>query len=155
MTGTVLASVPVNSEAGSYLTFAFPILLFCFIAAFLYVRLFGRPHPRVPARRVAAVAHTGPPSPEAARAAAVAGGLPLAEGGGSAESGAEAAGAVSAALAEAEPDAPPGEDTAQGTAPAQDAEPAEGTAPAQDAEPAEGTAGTDDTAPTDGSGASE
>jgi hypothetical protein len=143
VTRTVLASVPDNSEAGSYLTFAFPILLFCFIAAFLYVRLFGRPHPRVPARRVAAVAHTGPPSPEAAHAAAVAGGLPLAEGGGSAESGAEAAGAVSAALAEAEPDAPPGE----GTAP--------GTAPAQDAEPAEGTAGTDGTAPTDSSGASE
>ena len=147
MTGTVLASVPVNSEAGSYLTFAFPILLFCFIAAFLYVRLFGRPHPRVPARRVAAVAHTGPPSPEAARAAAVAGGLPLAEGGGSAESGAEAAGAVSAALAEAEPDAPPGGGTGQGTG--------QGTGPAQDAEPAEGTAGTDGTAPTDSSGASE
>ena len=157
MTGTVLASVPVNSEAGSYLTFAFPILLFCFIAAFLYVRLFGRPHPRVPARRVAAVAHTGPPSPEAAHAAAVAGGLPLAEGGGSAESGAEAAGAVSAALAQAEPDAPPGEGAApaQGTAPAQDAEPAEGTAPAQGAEPAQGTAGTDGTVPTDSSGASE
>ena len=151
MTGTVLASVPVNSEAGSYLTFAFPILLFCVIAAFLYVRLFGRPHPRVPARRVAAVAHTGPPSPEAAHAAAVAGGLPLAEGGGSAESGAEAAGAVSAALAQAEPDAPPGEGIApaQDTAPAQDAESAERT------EPAERTAGTDGTAPTDSSGAGE
>ncbi len=107
MTGTVLASVPVNSEAGSYLTFAFPIVLFCVIATFLYVRLFGRPHARVPARRVAAVAHTGPPSPEAARAAAVAGGLPLAEGGGSAESGAEAAGAVSAALSEDDPDSLP------------------------------------------------
>ena len=151
MTRTVLASVPVNSEAGSYLTFAFPILLFCFIATFLYVRLFGRPHPRVPARRVAAVAHTGPPSPEAAHAAAVAGGLPLAEGGGSAESGAEAAGAVSAALAQAEPDAPPGE----GTAPAQDTAPARDTAPAQDTAPAEGTAGTDGTAPTDSPGAGE
>ncbi len=104
MAGTVLASVPVNSEAGSYLTFAFPILLFCAIAAALYIVLFGRPHARVPARRIAAVAHAGPPSPEAARAAAVAGGLPTAEGGGSAESGVEAAGAVSAAIAAAGPD---------------------------------------------------
>ena len=146
MTGTVLASVPVNSEAGSYLTFAFPILLFCVIATFLYVRLFGRPHPRVPARRIAAVAHTGPPSPEAAHAAAVAGGLPLAEGGGSAESGAEAAGAVSAALAEDDPDSLPAADAA---APAEGTEPAEGTAPS------DGTAGTDGTVPTDSSGASE
>jgi hypothetical protein len=146
VTGTVLASVPVNSEAGSYLTFAFPIVLFCVIATFLYVRLFGRPHPRVPARRIAAVAHTGPPSPEAAHAAAVAGGLPLAEGGGSAESGAEAAGAVSAALAEDDPDSLPAADAA---APAEGTEPAEGTAPS------DGTAGTDGTVPTDSSGASE
>ena len=146
MAGTVLASVPVNSEAGSYLTFAFPIVLFCVIATFLYVRLFGRPHPRVPARRIAAVAHTGPPSPEAAHAAAVAGGLPLAEGGGSAESGAEAAGAVSAALAEDDPDSLPAADAA---APAEGTEPAEGTAPS------DGTAGTDGTVPTDSSGASE
>ena len=146
MTGTVLASVPVNSEAGSYLTFAFPILLFCVIATFLYVRLFGRPHPRVPARRIAAVAHTGPPSPEAAHAAAVAGGLPLAEGGGSAESGAEAAGAVSAALAEDDPDSLPAADAAA---------PAEGTEPAEGAAPSDGTAGTDGTVPTDSSGASE
>ena len=146
MAGTVLASVPVNSEAGSYLTFAFPIVLFCVIATFLYVRLFGRPHPRVPARRIAAVAHTGPPSPEAAHAAAVAGGLPLAEGGGSAESGAEAAGAVSAALAEDDPDSLPAADAAA---------PAEGTEPAEGAAPSDGTAGTDGTVPTDSSGASE
>jgi hypothetical protein len=146
VTGTVLASVPVNSEAGSYLTFAFPIVLFCVIATFLYVRLFGRPHPRVPARRIAAVAHTGPPSPEAAHAAAVAGGLPLAEGGGSAESGAEAAGAVSAALAEDDPDSLPAADAAA---------PAEGTEPAEGAAPSDGTAGTDGTVPTDSSGASE
>ena len=146
MTGTVLASVPVNSEAGSYLTFAFPILLFCVVATVLYVRLFGRPHPRVPARRITAVAYTGPPSPGAAKAAAVAGGLPLAEGGGSAESGTEAAGAVSAALAEDDPDSLPAADAA---APAEGTEPAEGTAPS------DGTAGTDGTVPTDSSGASE
>jgi hypothetical protein len=97
--GTVFAAVPVNSEAGSYLTFAFPILLFCVIGAVLYLLLFGRPHTRVPARRVVPVTGAGPPSPDAAHAAAVAGGLPIAEGGGSAESGAEPAGAVSAAVA--------------------------------------------------------
>ena len=61
-----------------------------------------------PSGRVATAAHAGPPSPEAARAAAVAAGLPLAEGGGSAESGVEAAGAVSAALADTDPDATAG-----------------------------------------------
>jgi hypothetical protein len=144
--GTVLASVPVNSEAGSYLTFAFPILLFCVIATVLYVRLFGRPHPRVPARRIAAVAYTGPPSPEAAQAAAVAGGLPIAEGGGSAESGAEAAGAVSAALAGDDPDSLPSADNA---APVEGTKPAEGTAPSDDPTANGGTE------PTDSSGASE
>jgi hypothetical protein len=54
--GTVLASVEVNTEAGSYLTFAFPVILFCVIGAILYVLLFSRPHPRVPARRFPAAA---------------------------------------------------------------------------------------------------
>jgi hypothetical protein len=49
--GTVLAAVFMNSEGGSYLTFAFPIILFCVIASVLYVLLFGRPHRRVPPRR--------------------------------------------------------------------------------------------------------
>ena len=146
MAGTVLASVPVNSEAGSYLTFAFPILLFCVIATVLYVRLFGRPHPRVPARRIAAVAYTGPPSPEAAQAAAVAGGLPLAEGGGSVESGTEAAGAVSAALAEDDPDSLPAADAAA---------PGEGTAPAEGTAPSDDPTANGGTEPTDSSGASE
>jgi hypothetical protein len=97
--GTVLAAVPVNTEAGSYLTFAFPVLLFCVIGAALYILLFRRPHARVPARRIVPAADAGPPSPEAAHAAAVAGGLPTAEGGGSSESGIEPAGAVSAAVA--------------------------------------------------------
>jgi hypothetical protein len=138
--GRVLASVPVNSEAGSYLTFAFPVLLFCVIAAVLYILLIGRPHTRVPARRIAAVAHAGPPGPEAAHAAAVAGGLPTAEGGGSAESGAEAAGAVSAAVAATEPD---------GTGPA-----GTGAVPGPAGSPeADGPA--DGTVPPDGTGASE
>jgi hypothetical protein len=104
--GTILASVPDNTEGGAYLTLAFPLILLCVIAAVLYIVLFGRPHPRVPARRISTVAHTGPPSPEAAHAAAIAAGLPLAEGGGSAESHVEAAGAVSGALAKADPNAP-------------------------------------------------
>ncbi|HYY18140.1 MAG TPA: hypothetical protein VE864_04810, partial [Streptosporangiaceae bacterium] len=99
MPGAILASVPDNTQGGAYLTLAFPLILFCVIAAVLYIVLFGRPHARVPARRITTVPHTGPPSPEAAHAAAIAAGLPLAEGGGSVESGAEAAGAVSAALA--------------------------------------------------------
>ena len=105
MPGAILASVPDNTQGGAYLTLAFPLILFCVIAAVLYIVLF-RPHARVPARRIATVAQTGPPSPEAAHAAAIAAGLPLAEGGGSVESGVEAAGAVSAALAEADPNAP-------------------------------------------------
>gem|GEM_PF-2217587 len=152
MAGTVLASVPVNSEAGSYLTLAFPILLFCVVATVLYVRLFGRPHPRVPARRITAVAYTGPPSPGAAKAAAVAGGLPLAEGGGSAESGAEAAGATSASLAEDAPDSLPSADAA---APVEGTEPAEGTVPAEGTAPSDDPTANGGTEPTDSSGASE
>jgi hypothetical protein len=121
--GTILASVPDNTQGGAYLTIAFPLLLFCVIAAVLYIVLIGRPHARVPARRIATVADTGPPSPEAAHAAAIAAGLPLAEGGGSVESGAEPAGAVSAALAEADPNAPP----ADATPPTDDTPPADAT----------------------------
>ena len=130
MPGAILASVPDNTEAGAYLTIAFPLILFCVIAVVLYIVLF-RPHPRVPARRIATVLHTGPPSPEAAHAAAIAAGLPLAEGGGSAESGVEAAGAVSAALAE-DPDALPefaSDEAAEGTPPS-DGTGADGTPPA-------------------------
>jgi hypothetical protein len=78
--GAILAAVPDNTEGGAYLTIAFPLLLFIVIAAVLYIVLFARPHARVPARRVATVANVGPPSPEAAEAAAIAAGLPLAEG---------------------------------------------------------------------------
>jgi hypothetical protein len=119
----ILASVPDNTQGGAILTFVFPLLLFCVIAVVLYIRVFARPHARVPARRVGAVTYAGPPSPEAAQAAAIAAGLPLAEGGGSAESGAEAAGALSAALAETDPDTPPelaSDEAAEGTPPADD-----------------------------------
>jgi hypothetical protein len=120
----ILASVPDNTQGGANLTFVFPLLLFCVIGAVLYIVVFARPHARVPARRVAAVSHAGPPSPEAAHAAAIAAGLPLAEGGGSAESGAEGAGARSAALAEVDAGTPPelaSEEAAEGTSPADDA----------------------------------
>jgi hypothetical protein len=121
----ILASVPDNTQGGANLTFVFPLLLFCAVAVVLYIVVFRRPHARVPARRVGAMAHAGPPSPEAAQAAAIAAGLPLAGGGGSAESGTEAAGALSAALAEPHPDDPPelaSDEAAEGTAPADDPE---------------------------------
>lgn len=92
MPATVLAAVQSNVEAGSYMTFAAPVITFCVIGAILYVLLFARPHPRVPPRRIAA-AHAGPPGAAAAQAAAVASGMPTASGGGSVESAAEAAGA--------------------------------------------------------------
>lgn len=75
MPAMVLASVPSNVEGGSYLTFAFPIILFAVIASILYVLLFGRPHPRVPPRRIAATANAGPSGAAAAQAASVASGM--------------------------------------------------------------------------------
>ncbi len=83
-----------NSMGGAVLTFAFLIILFAIVATVLYVLLFSRPHPRVPARHVVyATASGGAPSPGAARAAATATGMPTASGGGSAESATEPAGA--------------------------------------------------------------
>jgi hypothetical protein len=120
----ILASVPDNTQGGANLTFLFPVLLFCIIAGVLYFKVLARPHARVPARRIGVLSHDGPPSVEAAHAAAIAAGLPLAEGGGSAESGAEAAGARSAALAEADPDTRSGlasDEAAEGTPSADDA----------------------------------
>ena len=128
MPAAILASVPDNTQGGANLTFLFPVLLFCIIAGVLYFKVLARPHARVPARRIDVLSHAGPPSVEAAHAAAVAAGLPLAEGGGSTESGAEAAGARSAALAEADPDTPPelaSDETAEGAPPAEDAGAAE------------------------------
>jgi hypothetical protein len=56
--GLILASVPVNSEAGSYLTFGGPVGLFVVVAAILYL-LFSRPHRRVPPRRALAPSRAG------------------------------------------------------------------------------------------------
>jgi hypothetical protein len=93
--GHVLAyTTSDNAPGGAVLTFAFLVILFAIVATVLYILLFSRPHPRVPARRV--VYATGPgaaPSPGAARASATAGGMPTAAGGGSAESATEPAGA--------------------------------------------------------------
>jgi hypothetical protein len=81
-----------NAPGGAVLTFAFLVILFAIVATVLYVLLFSRPHPRVPAQRVV-YATAGAPSPGAARAAATATGTPTASDGGSAESTAEPAGA--------------------------------------------------------------
>jgi hypothetical protein len=54
----ILASVPVNSEAGSYLTFGGPVGLFVLVAAILYL-LFSRPHRRVPPRQALAPSRAG------------------------------------------------------------------------------------------------
>jgi len=83
-----------NAMGGAVLTFAFLIILFAVVATVLYILLFSRPHPRVPARRVVyASASSGTPGPAGARAAATAAGMPTASGGGSAESATEPAGA--------------------------------------------------------------
>ena len=47
-----------NSMGGAVLTFAFLIILFAIVATVLYILLFSRPHPRVPARRLV-VRHGG------------------------------------------------------------------------------------------------
>jgi hypothetical protein len=83
-----------NAMGGAVLTFAFLIILFAIVATVLYIVLFSRPHPRVPARRLVYASGTaGTPGPGAARAAATATGMPTASGGGSAESATEPAGA--------------------------------------------------------------
>jgi hypothetical protein len=82
-----------NVPGGAILTFAFPIILFAVIATVLYILLFSRPHPRVPAGHVALASATAAPDAGAAHAAAVASGMPTASGGGSAESAAEPHGA--------------------------------------------------------------
>jgi hypothetical protein len=92
--GLILAAVnPDNTPHGYNWTFAFPMLLFIIIALILYA-LFSRPHRRIPSRPISATsASSRAPDPEAARAAAVAGGLSVAAGGGTTESAAEPAGA--------------------------------------------------------------
>jgi hypothetical protein len=100
--GSVLAiATSDNAMGGAILTFAFPIILFAVIGTVLYILLFSRPHPRVPAGRVALAGASAAPDPAAAHASAVASGMPTASGGGSAESAAEPAGAKRDAAAEA------------------------------------------------------
>lgn len=102
MPGLILASgvTPDNTPHGYNLTFGFPMLLFIIIGAILYMLLFARPHPRVPARRPLSAQATVPEA-SAARGAAVADGLPVAPGGGGTESHLEPGGAAHAAEAEA------------------------------------------------------
>jgi hypothetical protein len=88
--GLILAAVsPDNTPHGYNWTFAFPMLLFIVIALILYA-LFSRPHRRVPGRPIH-LTSTGSraPDPHAARAAAVAGGLSTAPGGGTTASASE------------------------------------------------------------------
>jgi hypothetical protein len=100
--GSVLAiATSDNAMGGAILTFAFPIILFAVIAVVLYILLFSRPHPRVPAGQVALAGAAAAPDPSAAHASAVAAGMPTASGGGSAESAAEPAGAKRDAAADA------------------------------------------------------
>jgi hypothetical protein len=75
------------------------MLLFIVVALILYA-LFARPHRRVPGRPISATsAGSRAPDAKAARAAAVAGGLSVAAGGGTTESASEPAG-VQAATSE-------------------------------------------------------
>ena len=97
MPGLILAAVsPDNTPAGYNWTFAFPGLLFIIIALVLYA-LFSRPHRRIPRRPIGATsAGSRAPDARTARAAAVAGGLSVAPGGGTSESPSEPAGAQAA-----------------------------------------------------------
>lgn len=113
MPGLILAAVsPDNTPHGYNWTFAFPMLLFIVIALILYA-LFSRPHRRVPARPIqAASAGSRAPEPQSARAAAVAGGLSTAPGGGTTASAAEPEGVQAVA---SEPAKEPGGATLSGS----------------------------------------
>jgi hypothetical protein len=101
VTQSVLAiATSDNAPGGAILTFAFPIILFAIIGTVLYILLFSRPHPRVPAGRVALAGPSVAPDAGTAHASAVAAGMPTASGGGSAESAAEPAGAKRDAAAD-------------------------------------------------------
>jgi hypothetical protein len=72
--GSVLAiATSDNAPGGAILTFAFPIILFAVIATVLYILLFSRPHPRVPAGRVALAGTAAKVGPAAKRDAAAEG----------------------------------------------------------------------------------
>jgi hypothetical protein len=126
---TILATVTSDStDGGAVLTFALPVGLFVVVAVILYL-LFTRPHRRVPDRRVLVPAHAVMPGADAARAAAIAAGLPTAVGGGGAESGVEPAGAARESAADDGPSNVAARDDAQAEAggPGQEAPTADGT----------------------------
>ncbi len=113
-----------NAPGGAILTFAFPIILFAVIATALWYVLFGRPHQRVPSRRIVLEASApGAPHPAVAHGTAVASGFPAASGGGSAESATEPAGAKRDTSA----DAADGSGTLSGGAGEPDQETTDGT----------------------------
>ena len=121
MHGVVLAAVnPDNTPHGYNWTFAFPMLLFIVVALILYA-LYSRPHRRVPGRPIRA-ASAGSRAPDAgtARAAAVAGGLTTAPGGGTTQLFPEQGGSHAAGTE-------PGGATLSGSVNAEDQEPEDGT----------------------------
>jgi hypothetical protein len=105
MPGLIIAAAVTsdNTPGGYILTFAGPVGLFAVVAVTLYL-LFSRPHRRIPAHRILAPPRTAVPEAGAARAASIAGGLPLAAGGGATETHLEPAGAPQAAEAGPGPD---------------------------------------------------
>jgi hypothetical protein len=92
---TVLASVPMNAEGGSYMTMGGPLVLFAIVGTILWLRLF-RPHRRVPARRALAGATTaasdglGAQATQVTTAGSVSGAAPDATGGATAAGSAPA-----------------------------------------------------------------
>jgi len=126
---TILASVTSDSaDGGAILTFAFPVGLFVVVTVILYL-LFSRPHRRVPDRRALVPAHGVMPGADAARAAAIAAGLPTAAGAGGGESGVEPAGAARESAADDGPSNVAARDDSQAEAggPGQEAPTADGT----------------------------
>jgi hypothetical protein len=109
----IAGASPDNTPAGDYWTFLFPMLLFIVIALILWA-LFGRPHHRVPAQRIAFGLASRRLDAPTARAASVAGGLSTAPGGGTTESHHEPAGAHLTAISEPEAPSPAGADETDG-----------------------------------------
>jgi uncharacterized membrane protein YgcG len=117
----IAGASPDNTPAGYYWTFLFPMLLFIVIALILWA-LFGRPHQRVPARRITlGLSSPGAAVTAAAATAAVTGGVANggaakggasnggASNGGASNGGASNGGAPLAASAEPGPSAGPDE----------------------------------------------
>ena len=109
MRALILSAVnPDNTPHGYNWTFAFPMLLFIVIALILWA-LFGRPHQRVPARRLAAGLGSRGPDSGTAMATSVGGGA----SGAHLTAGADA---PDAGGAEEDGDEPPAGESASGAA---------------------------------------